>query len=220
MAWRTCWLSGHPLPYDDDSVAFGRGLRLQRLMAGAVIAFTLLSAAPSRAQSQAEPQVKTEGSAFFSKLRRVQPGKAAPVAPFVTRSGSKLRLPEFRGRVVVLNLWATWCAPCLKELPMLARLQTQLDPEKAVVLAVSQDSGGWRAVDPVWSKLQLSPLEALLDQEARLSTSLRATGLPLTLIYDANRKEVVRLFGYGEWDSTEAVTLIRALYPKSGLNPE
>ncbi len=137
-------------------------------------------------------------------------GKPAPATSFESKAGPTT-LAVFKGKVVVLNLWATWCGPCLKELPGIDRLAGAMKGTDVVVLAVSEDQAGWRAVDPWWAKAKLKNLTPYIDKKMELGFGFGAAGLPLTLIYDRQGREVARLTAPAAWDSPNAMALLRAV---------
>ena len=110
---------------------------------------------------------------------------------------------------VLLNLWATWCGPCVKEMPQLDALAAELEGEVRVI-TVSQDLRGAEVVTPFFARAALKQLEPWLDPETALSAQFTPEGaLPLTILFDASGKEVLRVAGGYEWDSPEAAALIR-----------
>ena len=133
----------------------------------------------------------------------------APQTGFFDRSGALVTLAAFRGRVVLLNFWATWCAPCIREMPALDRLQADLGDRGLAVLAVSQDRGGAKVVRPFLEKLELDNLEIYLDPDGELGRDTGLRGLPTTLLIDRRGWLVGGLLGPAEWDSPEAALLIR-----------
>lgn len=114
------------------------------------------------------------------------------------------------GRPAVLNLWATWCAPCVEELPALARLQRALG-DAATVAALSVDRGGPRVVGAFLAKTGISGLTIRLDPLAESLPALRTRGLPTTLVLDREHREVARLEGPTDWDSPETVARLKVL---------
>ena len=111
---------------------------------------------------------------------------------------------------VVLNLWATWCAPCVKEMPQLDALAAELEGE-ARVITISQDLRGAEVVDPFFAKGGYARLEPWLDSDAALSAQFAPEGvLPLTIVFDATGKEVLRITGGYDWGAPEAAALVRA----------
>lgn len=133
-----------------------------------------------------------------------------PHAPFVDADGREISLADYKGKVVLLNLWATWCAPCRKEMPGLDRLQASLGSDKFEVVAVSVDRTGVDGAKKFLEQIHVRRLAVLADPSARMATTLRAIGLPSTLLIDAEGREIGRLVGPAEWDTPEAKALIRA----------
>ncbi len=123
-------------------------------------------------------------------------------------SGAELDLAALKGTPVLLNLWATWCAPCVVEMPMLDNLAAQMDGELRV-LTVSQDLSGATVVEPFFAEQEFERLEPWLDPENALMFSFSNSGmLPLTVLFDAEGREVLRVAGGYHWDSEEALALI------------
>lgn len=132
-----------------------------------------------------------------------------PEVVFEDQSGTTLRLADFRGRVVLLNLWATWCAPCRREMPTLDRLQAMLGGPAFEVVALSVDREGVPPVAAFYEELGLEALAIYVDSSTRAMRALGALGLPTTLLLDREGNEVGRLLGPAEWDSPEMVAFIR-----------
>jgi thiol-disulfide isomerase/thioredoxin len=149
---------------------------------------------------------ETRADAAVGKFTPVTPPRPAPEVRFMTRSGGTVSLDAYRGRVVLINLWATWCAPCIEEMPSLARLQ-RARPALAI-LAVSQDRRGAAAVDPFLARLKLTGLATFLDPEAALSQAFAVAGLPTSIVIDRDGRIVGRLVGAAHWDSPEMERLI------------
>jgi thiol-disulfide isomerase/thioredoxin/uncharacterized membrane protein len=128
-----------------------------------------------------------------------QAGTPAPTQAFARADGTKVTLADYRGKPVLVNLWATWCAPCVAEMPALDGLAKAKAGEMAVV-GISQDLQGWEKVKPFLAKAKLQHMTILLDEEGALATTLGAPGLPFTVLYDATGKEIWRVNGPREWD--------------------
>ena len=123
-------------------------------------------------------------------------------------SGAELELAALKGMPVLLNLWATWCAPCVVEMPMLDNLAAQMDGELRV-LTVSQDLSGASVVEPFFAERDFERLEPWLDQDNALMFGFSNSGmLPLTVLFDAEGREVLRVAGGYHWDSEETLALI------------
>ena len=158
--------------------------------------------APEKAQQAAEAGV----------VDRSRAGTAAPATSFQDPDGEATSLAEFRGRPVLLNLWATWCAPCVKELPTLDALQAR-EGARLKVLTVSQDMEGREKVEAFLDKAKYRTLEAWLDPEMALMAQLGISTLPTTILYDANGREVWRVAGDKDWAGEEAAALLKDVSP-------
>lgn len=150
-----------------------------------------------------------EGFGDISAFRPATEASPAPAITFTDGKGRSLTLADFRGKVVVLNLWATWCTPCVAEMPMLDRLQQELGDEGAVVLALSIDRGGSKAVQEFYDRTGVRHLDIYVDPSMRATSDIRAAGLPTTLLIDPEGTELGRVIGPMEWDSPEAIELVR-----------
>jgi thiol-disulfide isomerase/thioredoxin len=142
--------------------------------------------------------------------------KPVPELTFLDEAGEEVTLGDFEGDVVVLNLWATWCAPCRREMPSLDRLQAELGEKGLRVVALSLDRGDIGKVRDFFEELKIANLAIYQDPEARAGRELGAPGLPTTIVIDRAGQEVGRLLGPAEWDSEEALALLRTLIEPSG----
>jgi thiol-disulfide isomerase/thioredoxin len=143
----------------------------------------------------------------------VDPPRPAPAVSFAARDGTMRQLADFRGRPVLVNLWATWCAPCVREMPSLDRLQARLG-DRLTVLAISQDRGGAHVVDPFVEKLALPKLAIFLDPMDTVGPALEVRGLPTTLLIDGDGRIVAQLEGAAEWDSPAMVATVEGYLGK------
>ena len=130
---------------------------------------------------------------------------------FEDAAGTRRTLADFRGRHVLLNVWATWCVPCRQEMPSLERLQLKLGGSQFTVLALSVDSGGVEAVRSFYAELQLKALDIFVDPSLRVNSALRIVGLPTTVLIDSEGREIARHVGPAEWDSAPLVESIARL---------
>jgi thiol-disulfide isomerase/thioredoxin len=137
--------------------------------------------------------------------------KAVPALAFEDAAGNPLSLEAFRGQVVVLNLWATWCGPCREEMPSLDHLQAEHGPDGLHVLALSLDRGGLDQIQAFYDEIGIQSLEIYRDPKGAASRTLGAFGLPTTLVLDQQGREVGRVLGPAQWDSAEAVAMLRRL---------
>ena len=135
----------------------------------------------------------------------------APDTPFALPDGAPAMLSDWRGKVIVLNFWATWCAPCVKELPSLDRLAAALPANSHTVLAVSTDRGGPKKVPPFLKKLKTENLAPYLDAKSALGRAFGMRGLPTTYIIGKDGNVVAKLEGAAEWDSPEIVEWLKTL---------
>ncbi len=119
-------------------------------------------------------------------------------------------LADFRGKVVLLNIWATWCGPCRKEMPTLDQLQTMLGGPDFEVVALSIDQEGVPVVKAFYEELGLKALRIFVDPAMQAPIQLNLLGVPTTLLIDRQGREVARYAGPAEWDSPEVVAVIRS----------
>ena len=141
------------------------------------------------------------------RLDRSHAGTAAPNVSFEDPQGRPVNLAVFRGRPLLVNFWATWCGPCVVEMPSLDRLAAR-EGETMQVLAVSQDSGGRQKVTDFFAARSFRRLEPYLDGEMALMAALGIDTLPTTILYDAEGREVWRMTGMAEWEGERAARLL------------
>ncbi|MGN6269091.1 MAG: TlpA family protein disulfide reductase [Sphingomonas sp.] len=137
-------------------------------------------------------------------IDRSHKGEKAPAAAFLDPAGKSVSLADFRGAPVLVNLWATWCGPCVKEMPTLDALAKS---GAVRVVAVSQDLGGAAKVTPFFKAHGFTALKPYLDPKLGLGTALGAN-LPTTILYDAQGREVWRETGGYDWSGDSAKKLI------------
>jgi thiol-disulfide isomerase/thioredoxin len=173
-----------------------------------VLCLALLGVLLYRFESQPAAVVASAGpqeTALGKFSPRAAPLPAPPLS-FADQSGKTVTLADFRGRVVLVNLWATWCAPCIQEMPSLARLQARLD--RLAVLAISEDRRGAEVVSPFVEKLGLSGLGIYLDPKNDVDHALGVEGLPTSILIDRDGRILGELQGAADWDSPNMVKLI------------
>ena len=135
-----------------------------------------------------------------------------PILPeihFADEESHDLTLADFRGRVVLLNLWATWCVPCRKEMPALDRLQARFDGNDFLVIPLSIDRGGVAPVKRFYQELGLEKLGIYVDPSGKGSRALAIPGVPTTLLIDRQGREIARKMGPAEWDGAEMVSRVQ-----------
>lgn len=135
---------------------------------------------------------------------------------FTDGNGQPTDLAAFRGRVVLLNIWATWCAPCREELPTLDALQEQLGGPGFAIIALSIDKGGLPEAQPFLERIGVTRLRAYADTFGEATERYSATGVPLVLVIDPQGREIGRRLGRATWDNPATVSLLRSLIPGTG----
>jgi thiol-disulfide isomerase/thioredoxin len=126
----------------------------------------------------------------------------APEISVTDLDGKSMTLADFKGRFVLLNLWATWCQPCLKEMPSLAALQTKFG-QALTIVAVSEDFGGAKMVQPFIAKLGLDKLRVALDPKSTATHAFQVRGLPSSFLIDPDGKVLGKVEGAADWDSDQ-----------------
>jgi thiol-disulfide isomerase/thioredoxin len=134
-------------------------------------------------------------------------GEDAPNVKFAAPDGSEVTLASFKGKPVLVNLWATWCGPCVAEMPTLDSLAAR-QVDKLTVLTVSQDMQGKALVDSWWAKRSYKQIAPYLDQENNLGFAFNTGMVPTTVLYDKDGKEIWRVIGGMNWDGPRANTLM------------
>ena len=147
------------------------------------------------------------------RLDRSHAGESAPATAFEDPDGAPASLADFRGKPVLLNLWATWCAPCIAEMPTLDRLAGR-EEERLQVLTVSEDHDGRQKVEDFFARQGYSHLETWLDAKMALMAELKVDTLPTTILYDARGRELWRVVGMEDWDSGRAALLLKEAFPQ------
>lgn len=146
------------------------------------------------------------GPEAMGVLDRSHKGEAASDLQFIDPAGKPVTIAAFAGKPVLLNLWATWCAPCVAEMPTLDAMAERLDG-KLTVLAVSQDLEGAAKVDPFFRNAQYKRLQPYRDPQAALSIAYQAN-LPTTILFDSQGREVWRMLGGVNWAGDTATALV------------
>lgn len=149
-----------------------------------------------------------KGDGFSYKLDRSKAGQPMPDFAFLDPAGGEKTLQDFAGRPLIVNLWATWCTPCVAEMPTLDALAAQQGAKGALVLTLSQDTQGLDAVKPFFARHKLPHLPAYADPENRFGFHYNTGVLPTTVLYDAQGKEIVRVVGAMDWEGAEGRKLI------------
>jgi len=150
-------------------------------------------------------------NSLSSALKLVVPPVAAPDISFVDAAGKRHSLAEFRGHGMLINLWATWCLPCVEEMPSLAALSKALGPDDIAVLPLSADNGGAKAVQAFFAREKISSLPVLLDPDGDAARAFDVPGLPTSIVIDKQGKEIARVVGAANWGAPDAVKIVQRL---------
>ena len=185
-----------------------------RLIVTLLLALAASTIAGCDRQKADAPQAPAAEGQEAKGLDRSHKGELAPTVKFTNPDGGAFDLGKFRGSPVLVNLWASWCAPCIKELPTLQVLeQAQADEGKLGVIAVSQDMAPQGSVDAFLGERDLGRFAAYHDPDMKLTAALGVQVMPTTILYDAKGNEVWRYVGDLDWTGEEAAKLLAELTP-------
>ena len=151
----------------------------------------------------------------MKKLAFSEPQEVSQIA-FTDPEGGEFTLADFQGKVVLVNFWATWCAPCRKEMPMLSELQTEFGGDGFEVVTIATGRNAIPAIRAFFDEIEVDNLPLYLDPRQKLARDMAVLGLPITLILDPEGNEIARMRGDAEWNSESAKAIIRALIEDVG----
>lgn len=204
-----------PLPVASPAVAFlSLGEVDMRVRVWAFLA-VLVAAVGGAAWYLAAPKDGPPVSGAVAKF--IAEPRPQPELSFTDADGKPLSLKEFHGRFLLVNLWATWCAPCVKELPALDRLQADLGSDRFRVVTISLDRAGARLVVPFLAERGVANLPPYLDQKGASFAAFTVRGLPTTILLGPDGGEIGRIEGDVDWDAPEARALIAFYLEKPAL---
>jgi len=155
--------------------------------------------------------VVADEDAALPDLVWLDPPRAVSDGQFLTAGDELATMEMFEGRAVVLNFWATWCPPCIEEMPSLDRLSAGYGGDDLVVVTMSVDRGGEQQIADFYERLDLRHLGMYRDPRMHFSRSLRVFGLPTTLLIDHEGRILAHLVGDAEWDGEAALAVILPL---------
>lgn len=182
----------------------------RRLVVGAaLVALTL----PASGRAEVPQSLATGTMSLFKPTR---PPKPIPDLEFLDADDRPMRLSYFNGKARLINLWATWCAPCVKEMPSLNRLQTALPNDQFIVLPISLDGPSRPKVAPFYKAQKLDHLGIYYDKNRKAMSLLNVSLLPTSILVDPAGRELGRLEGDADWDTPEGIALMRAAIANSG----
>lgn len=186
-----------------------------------IVPLLLVATAPMIAgcdrQKAEAPQAPAADTRQGKGIDRSHKGEAAPTVKFKNPDGGDFDLTRFKGRPVLVNLWASWCAPCIKELPTLQKLeQAQAAGGRLGVIAVSQDMAPQGSVEAFLGERGIGRFAAFHDDQMQLTDALKIQIMPTTILYDAEGREVWRYVGDLDWTGEEAKKLLSELPSPTG----
>ena len=161
------------------------------------------------AGSAAEDNPGVPERARLGEFMPASPLLPAPAISFVDLAGNTVSLSEFTGKIVLVNLWATWCEPCLREMPSLERVQLRLG-DKIAVIAISVDRGGSKKVEPFIDKLGLKSVKIYLDPKSVIERAFKVRGLPTSFLIDREGRVLGRVEGAAEWDAPKLLKVLKS----------
>ena len=142
--------------------------------------------------------------------------QTAPALSFHNARGQRLSLKDYAGHALLVNLWATWCGPCVEEIPTLNRLALKLSAEGPRVLPISIDLGGAPVVRAFYASHGIRALPILLNPDSDDLLALNTDGIPVTIILNAAGQLVARLDGAANWDTARTMVFLQSLGPVAG----
>jgi thiol-disulfide isomerase/thioredoxin len=158
----------------------------------------------------ASPPPEAPSMPVLGKFTLVSPPLEAPAHGYIARDGTAKQFADFKGHWLLVNLWATWCAPCIKEMPSLDRMQAKLG-SAVEVIAISEDRGGVTAVDRFLTDHAVKSLTIGLDQTGSIANAMHVEGLPTSLLIDPQGRIVARLEGAAAWDTGPTLATLEEL---------
>lgn len=175
---------------------------IPRGIAAVVVALAILQGSTSVASEDVPKSVGPQGFLIW------EPPRNLPELAFEDKDGKPLTLADFQGKVILLNIWATWCAPCREEMPTLDSLQAQRGGERFEVVALSIDHAGIGVVEKFYRESGIQHLRKYIDPSTLATSTLGIEGVPTTLLIDHKGREIGRLTGATDWDSPTMVDFI------------
>ena len=146
----------------------------------------------------------------LEKFQLAKQPKPLPDLAFDDADDKPLKLADYKGKVVLLNFWATWCGPCVKEMPSLDKLQAEMENDKFIVLPLSLDGPSRPKVAPFYRDKKLAHLGVYFDKGKKAMQALNISILPTSILIDAAGRELGRLEGEADWEKPEALALVKA----------
>lgn len=183
-----------------------------RIMASLVLYTALVMGANAGFAAEIDWPAMRQGE--MTKLTPTDPPVPATETPFEDETGTEHSLADYRGKVVLVNFWATWCAPCREEMPSLERLQAEKGGEDFAVVTIASGRNPLPAIKKFFEEIGVESLPILLDPRQTVAREMGVLSMPVTVLLDRDGNEIARLLGGAEWDTPEAMAVIdRAIEP-------
>lgn len=176
----------------------------------------LISGGWTRAGNGPMPAAETADQSPLGQYIPASPPWPAPQLSFTDAGGKAVNLADFDGKVVILNLWATWCAPCRHEMPSLQQLQARFG-DRIAVLAISEDFGGKKVVAPFMAKLGLTAIKTYLDPKSAVGKAFKVDGLPTSFVLDRQGRVRGRVEGETDWTAPKMLAAIEPLLSQDDI---
>lgn len=180
-----------------------------------IVLYTALAFGANVAFADVE-EAKALRDGDMKKLVFHEAPKAVKSSAFETISGEAGTLSAYKGKVVVLNFWATWCAPCRKEMPMLSDLQAEMSGDEFDVVTIATGRNPPQAMKAFFDEIGVDNLPLHRDPRSKMARDLGVLGLPVTMVLDRNGDEVARLVGDADWSSASAKAILQTLIASGG----
>lgn len=182
-------------------------LRLMMFLGLCALAYVLLQSC-----SSPKADLLRFAKGELKRLEVIAPSPPQPSLKFEGPEGKDFNLKEFRGDYVLLNVWATWCAPCVAEMPSLNQLQADMKARGLKVVAVSMDRARVDAMS-FYKTYKITDLDLYSDTSMSMGTKLNAKGLPISIFYDSAGRELARISGEVDWQSKDVEVFLKAILP-------
>jgi thiol-disulfide isomerase/thioredoxin len=184
-----------------------RALTVLLVLCGAALVVLVFRPGP-REPIPPQEAVSTTPAQALGQFIALDPKLPAPALAFTTRAGEAKSLADFRGHTVLVNLWATWCVPCVEEMPALDRLQAKLGAD-LVIFAISEDRQGAAAVEPFLAQHSIKNLAIELDPKSAASDAFGVQGLPSSFLIDGDGMIIGKLVGAAKWDEPAMLAILQ-----------
>ncbi|MCF6220728.1 MAG: TlpA family protein disulfide reductase [Robiginitomaculum sp.] len=200
-------------PQNSNSVSKKPTLVIRRLAIRVMLFTALLACIFVIVQScslQKPPSLQKFAKGGLKKLQILEVPPAQPKMTFKTANGTDISLADFHGQTILLNIWATWCAPCVAEIPSLDKLQAQRGSASFTVVTISMD----RHIDDAkafFEKANINNLQLYIDPTYSISSKIGVQGIPISVFYNPSGQEIARIPGDVDWQSAETTALLDAI---------